>query len=474
MTITKGYLSETYLGFDPTPRQNIDLTGNVKLYRIPFISNSMQRTQNKNESAVITGRRAMSRPFFGNIMVDGTINYPLDAQIGGLVFNGLTGNRVSAAMDDLLAATAWTAEAVIAEGDIVVPTIAGPYAFIATAAGTTGLTEPMWDESIGATTADGTVAWQAIELPQERDDEQRYHAGDVVTFPGDAANIYIATTGGVTAGAAPSVVGVENGDIVNDGTVSWIVTEAEGRFYHTFFTNTNPLPYMWVEKALKTTPDDGNFMIYRGAKNNVASLSVGGDGEMTVEVTTVGINAEDPYDDNIITRIEAAAGTADVIDFSSGRVQFQNFQSAVSAFSATDDDAITADAIQTMTIDISNNISEDVRTINSKGFRYDTPEGMVGVSGSITALWQNTKAFQIARQGAPVELAFGVYNDQDEDNICSLQIIFPEVEFTPFDVDIDGGVEVTGTFDYMGYQNNSDAPIRITLVNDIPGEDYEA
>ena len=48
-------------------------------------------------------------------------------------------------------------------GSVVKPTTENGAQFIATTAGTSGLTEPAWDSTPGATTADGTVVWTAIE-----------------------------------------------------------------------------------------------------------------------------------------------------------------------------------------------------------------------------------------------------------------------------------------------------------------------
>jgi hypothetical protein len=51
-------------------------------------------------------------------------------------------------------------------GSVVKPTveeIPGGRHFKCTTAGTSGLTEPVWDNAVGAATADGTVVWTAIE-----------------------------------------------------------------------------------------------------------------------------------------------------------------------------------------------------------------------------------------------------------------------------------------------------------------------
>lgn len=84
-------------------------------------------------------------------------------QLGASASN-LTGVRGVSALSFAVTATAWTATATKASGDLAKATASPSYAFRCTTAGTTGATEPTWPTTIGATVTDGTVTWTNVGI----------------------------------------------------------------------------------------------------------------------------------------------------------------------------------------------------------------------------------------------------------------------------------------------------------------------
>lgn len=56
----------------------------------------------------------------------------------------------------------WAANTAYNLNDSVTPTVANGLKFVATTAGTSGATEPVWPTTVGATVTDGTITWKAV------------------------------------------------------------------------------------------------------------------------------------------------------------------------------------------------------------------------------------------------------------------------------------------------------------------------
>lgn len=227
MAITQGYRSQTLAGWET------DIHGvlaDPDYYKVPFMTNSLSFTQALNDSAVLTGIRSTTKPFFGNRTAEGSLDVPFDADISGFFFKGLCGNAESSTATDAVTneISAWTATTNYKVGDIVKDSVGGvtDTYFVCTVAGTSGATEPTWASGAGTEYTDGTVTWISSQ---------------------------------------------DN--------------------YHKFYVSTTQLPYMFVEKAF---PDINEYIVYRGCKVNTMSLSVGGDGEMMASMNMMGVRADDP------------------------------------------------------------------------------------------------------------------------------------------------------------------------------------
>lgn len=404
MAIIQGYQSQSYIGWEPTSANDTfeASLATATTYQVPFTNNALVSNQSKNESAVLTGRRAMSRPFFGNTDVSGSIEMPFDADLAGVLFKAACGNVTSVALDAGLAAA-----------------------------------------------------------------ETFYHVG---TVKEDAeGNVAVCTNAGVTGLVAPDFSAVV-GTALTSGTSRWVTIAVAdtGLFSHTFTISSAALPYLFVEKAVKVGSGTGIYETYRGCKLNSLNISVGGDGEMLVGTDIMGVKAGDP------TATRASKATVDA-NFTTSRVQFQNFLGSVSArhtSDAGDNDALTADSIKDFSLTINNNLAGDEYTINSRGFRREIPEGMSSISGSINALFEDTKALNLARAGTKFEMCVGLFSIQNPAKPAAIQLLMNETEITPFDVEISGPEGINVSYDYMSYQDTGSSVIQVTLVNTVAGTVY--
>jgi hypothetical protein len=415
--ITKGWLSETRLGIDADPSIAVPITANT--FKMPFSENNLTAIQTKGETAVLTGRRAASKKYFQNIDVTGGMTVPFDAKIVGLIGYGVSG------------------------GTPISKTVAA------------------------AMTANDIVT---------RANLTKYHVGAIVKVDATDSFFYVAKEAGTSAAALPNTMNTVEvldyvstpGETVVDGGVTWLLVAKADLYFHVFKPSKAAVPMFWNEKALITTTEAGvetdEYFVYRGLKMNSVSFSASFDGnELTTNIDWIGRDVN--LESDALT-INAGA----ISDFTTGRQQFQSFKTRISAFTATSDDALTAELIQDIAVEINNNI-EVVRTINSAGYAYELVEGQCVPSGSVTALFADKKAYEIAKNGTSAEVAVAFIEDSDITKFALAQFRFPEVELEPFDVPISGAGVVTASFNWSAYQEDitaGAAPVVITVVNAHP------
>ena len=102
-----------------------------------------------NLSGIVVNNGILIRPLTGS-------NYYLDVsnnQVIGFAPPDTIGN-----------VAAWTANTVIPYYSVVKPTVPNSRIFTSSGAGTTGATEPIWNTTLGGTTADGSVTWTAVAV----------------------------------------------------------------------------------------------------------------------------------------------------------------------------------------------------------------------------------------------------------------------------------------------------------------------
>lgn len=75
----------------------------------------------------------------------------------------------------------WEADTAYSVGDYIKPTTLNGFYYICTTAGTSGSTEPTWNETDGGTTSDGTVEWTTTAQVWDSNFKARYSMKDLTT-----------------------------------------------------------------------------------------------------------------------------------------------------------------------------------------------------------------------------------------------------------------------------------------------------
>jgi len=133
-------------------------------------------------------------------------------------------------------ATAWTAEAVIEEGDVIRPTTANGYVYEATTVagdGETGTTEPDWGTTPDATTVDNDITWTCRDEFSDSNTEKwestrEYLLDDVVIPSVPSGWMYVCTRAGESGSTEPTWPETEDATVDDpDGSgAQWTAHEA--------------------------------------------------------------------------------------------------------------------------------------------------------------------------------------------------------------------------------------------------------
>lgn len=219
-------------------------------------------------------------------------------------------------------------------------------------------------------------------------------------------------------------------------------TTGTGPYVHEF-TVGDDMPSAVLEKQFT---DNGSYWKYNGCKIASWNISFGGDGELISTFNVIGMKENDPsgtaYD---------AAPTA----VSLGRLN--NFQASVEEGGASSDEIISLD----LTIDFG--LDGEQRAIGSEGARTSIPEGIIEISGSFTAQYNDdtltAKGANDTETSLKITLTSGT-------NI--LEIDIQELEYERFKTIVNGpqGVQQTTNI-FPFYDNGADASVVVvTLTND--------
>lgn len=219
-------------------------------------------------------------------------------------------------------------------------------------------------------------------------------------------------------------------------------TTGAGPYTH-IFKPGNIQPSLVVEKGFK---DINLFALYNGCKINQFSMSLGGDGELTANFDLLG--AKETIDDTSFDNTPTAVS----LD------PFGNFQGAVKEGGAT---IATLTAVE---LAVACNLDGEQYCIGGQGFRNDIPEGMLQVTGSITALFENDTLLNKAISGTESSLEITLTNGEH-----SLNILIPELKYERNTPGIEGPQGISIQLPFRAYlDNNTDGTsIKFTLVNDV-------
>lgn len=204
-------------------------------------------------------------------------------------------------------------------------------------------------------------------------------------------------------------------------------------------------PSFFLEKGFT---DIGSYHLFNGCKVSSFSTEFGGDGDVRGTVTVIGAK-------------ETTAGAS--IDAAPTVLNYNKF----SQFQASIEEGGSQIAIVTRaTLDVNFNLDDNDNNyyIGGGGVRGQLPEGIVAVTGTITAWFVNQTLLDKAINGTETSLKFALTNGSN-----SLTFFLPEVMYERTTPPVEGPQGVMIELPYRAYyENNADATcLKTTLINEV-------
>lgn len=156
-----------------------------------------------------------------------------------------------------------------------------------------------------------------------------------------------------------------------------VATSGAGAYAHTFKIG-DALPYHTIEKGFT---DLSKFFRYLGCKCNKFGFELGPSGILPLDMDFMGLDRE----------IQAATFDAAALDL--GHNPFEGFEGSIK------EGAAAIGTITSMKWALENNLDGGVYCIGGGGKRYNIPDGITVVSGSVTALFDSDALLQKAIAG---------------------------------------------------------------------------
>jgi len=160
------------------------------------------------------------------------------------------------------------------------------------------LTAPMYYEQMGIalkmimgvpTTTDAGTAWAATTP----------YALDAIVQNTTSATLSMkVTTAGTSGATEPDISAANVGDVVNDGTVDYVVT---AKMYKHTFNTTKCLPNLFAQSTLANACEGGTDLIdrFNGIKGGKLDINVSPDGDYNFTIDTKGMSHRDSIVDSI-------------------------------------------------------------------------------------------------------------------------------------------------------------------------------
>ena len=220
-----------------------------------------------------------------------------------------------------------------------------------------------------------------------------------------------------------------------------VTTSLGGGKYQHVFKPGNEQPSFSLEKAFS----NGDYFVDKGCKISSLGFSFGGDGELTCDVQVLGCNetiSDEPISDSV---------TELTLD------RLNNFQAGLKV----DNNAV---AVATeVTLDVGFGLDEEGYAIGGGGFRTRINEGLLELSGNMTAFYDDDTYIQKAMNSTITALQIKLTKGGN-----SLQIDLPEVQFPRRSPSIEGAAGVMQELEYGAfYKTNAlGTSIQFTLINE--------
>ena len=220
-------------------------------------------------------------------------------------------------------------------------------------------------------------------------------------------------------------------------------TSADGENYKHVFTPSDTQPSIWVEKQF---PEVTSYMLGYGIKASSLALSVSSEGEVTADIGLMGAGE---------TSNAAAAVAAPTVLASQ---QFQNFQATIKM-----DDGALSNRITEFSLNLDCGLDGDSFCVGGGGERGSLAEGILGISGNITALFTDKTLLQKGADNATVSFAVEYVL-----GATKLLIELTEAKINRASPSIEGPKGIKESYSFQGFASNpsSDA-IRVSVTNDV-------
>ncbi len=217
-------------------------------------------------------------------------------------------------------------------------------------------------------------------------------------------------------------------------------TSVTGGKYQHVFKAGNTQPSMSIERALS----NGDYYVDKGCKVSSLGFNFGGDGELVCEAGFLGCNEvinDAPIDDE---------PTAIVLD------RLNNFQASLK------ENNVSLAVATELGLTIDFGLDENGYAIGGGGFRNRINEGLISVSGSLTAFYDDDALMQKAIAATETSLQVKLTKSSG-----SLQIDVPELLFARKSPTIEAATGVMQTLNYNAYykDNANSAAVVFTLIN---------
>jgi hypothetical protein len=218
-------------------------------------------------------------------------------------------------------------------------------------------------------------------------------------------------------------------------------TSGTGPYDHEF-TVGNTQPSLVLEKQFQ---DITKYWKYSGCKVSSWSMSLGGDEELVSTLEIIGAD-ETPG---------TSAYDASPTSLTLGRLD--NFEGALKEGGAT------ISNVTSLSLTMNFGLDDSQYVIGGGGIRGDIPEGMVEVSGTLTALFEDHSLVDKAVNSTESSLRAEITHGTNE-----LDLFIPELQYANPVTTVDGPQGVLVELPFVGYYDDgTDASVMVvTLTND--------
>ena len=224
-----------------------------------------------------------------------------------------------------------------------------------------------------------------------------------------------------------------------------ITTAVEGKdgFFKHVFKPADDQPSLVLEKGFSKI---NSYAKYNGCKVSKISISAGGDGELTATISIMGC------DEKISTTTICASPSEPVMNrlnnFMANLILGGNKTATVTAF----------------TMDIDFGLAGDTYALGGKGYRKAVNEGLINISGSMTAFFCDNTYLELAENNTETSAELTL-----EVGELQMSLLLPEIKFSRNSPAVDGPSGIKQELQYSAYYQDSDenAAIVVTMQNKV-------